>query len=301
MSPSPAPRPPAAALLRWWGHQRWLPFGLRDRVLRLLADPDRMVATPFAAPFDGGTYHGDLASFIDWTIYFYGAYEGGVLAFLRDCAALAGPQAVFLDVGANVGQHSLYMARRCATVHAFEPWAEARARLERNLTANRIANVAVHPFGLGAQTGDAEFFAPASANLGTGSFVPDVNFNAAQGHLPVVRGDEAVARLGIERIDLIKIDTEGFEVKVLAGLTETLARHRPVVVCELSETTLAELGTGHDVSSGLQRLFGDGWTFWDLGDHPERYRRTAYQGGPRVVTLAAVPAALARLLPHRGR
>lgn len=292
--------PPAAALLRWWGHQRWLPFGLRDRVLRRLADPDATAPTPFACDFFGHRYSGDLASFIDWTIFFYGVYENGVLAFLRDTAMLAGPGAVFLDIGANVGQHSLFMARHADRVHAFEPWSEARARLDRNLADNAITNVSMHPFGLGDASGERQFFAPASANLGTGSFVPDVNFNTAIGQLPVMRGDEAMAQLSIDRVDLIKIDTEGFEVKVLTGLTDTIARHRPVVVCELSETTLAELGAEGGLQAGLRRLFDGDWRFFELGSHPEYYRLTSYGGGPRVVTLVAAPEEKADRLPARG-
>lgn len=292
--------PPAAALLRWWGHQRWLPFGLRDRVLRRLADPDATAPTPFACEFFGHRYNGDLASFIDWTIFFYGVYERGVLAFLRDTAALAEPRAVFLDIGANIGQHSLYMAHYAEKVHAFEPWCPARARLELNLADNAIRNVSVHPFGLGDASADRQFFAPATANLGTGSFVPDVNLNAAIDHLPVMRGDEAMAQLAIDRVDLIKIDTEGYEVKVVAGLTDTLARHRPVVVCELSETTLAELGADGGLFAGLHRLFGADWRFFELGSHPEHYRLAPYGGGERVVTLVAAPAEKVDTLPRRG-
>jgi FkbM family methyltransferase len=291
------PLPPAVPLLRWVGHQRWLPFGLRDRFLRILADPNSLGRAPFTCDFFGLSYRGDLASFIDWMIYFYGAYEGGVLAFLRDCTAWAGPGAVFLDIGANVGQHSLFMARHAAQVHAFEPWPEARGRLEGNLAANDVANVAVHPFGLGDVGGDQLFYAPASANLGTGSFVADVNLNAAMGKLPLLRGDDAMARLGIERVDVVKIDTEGFEVKVLVGLAETLARHRPIVVFELSQATQAELG---DTRAGLRRLFGSDWQFLTLGEHPERYRLTEYCGDHDILTVAAVPMEKAASLPQHG-
>lgn len=291
---------PATALLRWWSHQRLLPFGLRDRLLRLAADPDRMAPHPFTCDFFGQTYVGDLSSFIDWTIYFYGAYERGVLAFLRDAAALAGPDAVFFDVGANVGQHSLFLAPRVARVHAFEPWDQARIRLERNLAVNNVANVVLHPFGLGDASGEHPFFIPASANLGTGSFVPDVNANATGARLPVRRGDEVVAALAIDRVDVIKIDTEGFEVKVLAGLAGTLARDRPVVVFELSETTWAELAADGSARAGLRRLLPPDWQVFSLGHHPERYCLTPYDDSAAVVNLVAAPPEKASRLPRRG-
>lgn len=289
---------PGAPLLRWWGRQRWIPFGVRDRVLRRLADPDAMASTPFVCDLFGLRYEGDLASFIDWTIYFYGCYERAVLTLLADAAALAGPRAVFLDVGANVGQHALILSRRVAQVHAFEPWDKARRRLERNLALNAVTNVTVHALGLGEHDKDLTFHAPASANWGTGSFVPEVNLNRSDGTLPVLRGDTALAQRGIGRVDLIKIDTEGFEIKVLSGLAETIARHRPVVVCEMSGPTLAEAGP--DPLATLNRLFGPGWTFLDLGHHMERYRLRPFRGGGEVITLVAAPDELAPRLRRRG-
>lgn len=287
---------PGAPLLRWWGRQRWIPFGVRDRVLRRLADPDSMAATPFTCDLFGLRYEGDLASFIDWTIYFYGSYERAVLTFLADAARVQGPHAVYLDVGANVGQHALFMSRLVARVHAFEPWDKARQRLLRNIAINALDTVTVHALGLGDADGDQQFHAPASANWGTGSFVPDVNDNRTAGNLPVLRGDTAMARLGIDRVHIVKIDTEGFEIKVLNGLVETIARHRPIVVCEMSGPTLAEAGP--DPLATLGRLFGPGWSFLDLGHHMERYRLRPFQGGGEVVTLVAAPDCVAaRLRP----
>ena len=127
------------------GHRRWLPYGVRERLLRFFVDPDRMASTPFECDFAGLRYQGDLSSYIDWTVYFYGAYEPGLLAFLGDAAQASGPGAIFVDVGANVGQHALYLAPRVAHVHAFEPWPAAAAALRRNVAFNALTNITVHP------------------------------------------------------------------------------------------------------------------------------------------------------------
>lgn len=286
-----------ASLLRFWGRRRRLPFGVRDRVLRLFADPDRMPSTPFCSDLLGLRYQGDLSCFIDWSIYFYGCYERAVLDLLADAADLAGPGAVFLDVGANVGQHSLAMSRRVARVHAFEPWAEVRARLEGNIALNRLDNIAVHAFGLGETDAELPFHRPASANLGTGSFVPDVNVNQPGDVLPVRRGDFALARLGIDRVDVIKIDTEGFEMPVLRGLRDTIARHRPVVVCEMSGPTLADAGP--DPLAALHGVFGSGWSYLDLGRNMERGLRRPWDGRSEAPALVIAPDQTAARLLRR--
>ncbi|MBX9634038.1 MAG: FkbM family methyltransferase, partial [Magnetospirillum sp.] len=96
------------------------------------------------------------------------------------------------------------------------------------------------------------------------------NMNAAADCLPVMRGDEALA--GLARVDVIKIDTEGFEAKVLAGLKETLARHRPVVLFELTPPVAASLGGTGTLEQGLMALLGPGWRLRCLQAQGERYR-----------------------------
>lgn len=292
----------AIVTLQWWGRRRWIPFGIRDRVLRVFVHPERVSSMPFECECLGRRYRGDLASFIDWNVCFYGGYELGVLAFLRDVAAKAGRAAVALDVGANTGQHTLLLSLHIAHVHAFEPWAQAGERLETNLKINGISNVTYHPFGLGDRHESRIFYAPRSANLGTGSFVADVNHNENAGLLPVVPGDLAVERANLDRVDLIKIDTEGFEIQVLRGLKGTLARYRPVVVFEVSPPTAQELRDEGSFLNGLCKLFGPGWRFFDMGNHPERYTLTPLDSDPKNLTnLVAVPEEISGLLARQGK
>lgn len=270
-------------VLRFWGRQRWLPFGVRDRVLRFFAAPESMQGRTKTINYFGQTYECDLGSFVDWMICFYGAYELGVLEVLRQAAHLAGSGAVFLDIGANVGTHSLYMSRYAAQVHAFEPWALARDRLNASLAVNNIKNIHVHPFGLGDDEAELPFFAPDSANLGTGSFCQGVNVNKPQASLRIRRGDDTLAQLGLTRIDVIKIDTEGFEIKVLNGLRDTLWRHAPVLVVEIALAAK----DGMD-EAAIRALFPVDWQVLMLSAHPEhsRLQRLDVTGLDMVVVVA---------------
>ncbi len=292
---------PSVALLRAWCRQRWIPFGIRDRVLRALINPDGMPLTPFECEFAGLRYRGDLSSYIDWTIYFYGAYEPGVLAFLRDCAAATGPGSVFTDIGANTGQHALFMAPRVERVHAFEPWPEALGWLKRNISLNELGNVTVYPFGLGDANGEAPFHSPTSANLGTGSFRADVNTNRPAGVLPVRRGDDVFTASGLDRMDIVKIDVEGLELKVLAGLRETLARLRPVIVLELLPIIVREQGSAGRIASTIADILGGGWSLLRLTGVEDYQVEDFVCGEAEVVTAVLVPERLAAVLPRSGR
>ena len=59
---------------------------------------------------------------VDNDIFYYGAYEKHILYFLRDVMrTVYGNRGTFVDVGANTGQHSLFVSRFASEVHAFEP------------------------------------------------------------------------------------------------------------------------------------------------------------------------------------
>ena len=85
--------------------------------------------------------------------------------------------------------------------------------------------------------GDFPFFAPPDNNLGLGTFAEEMSDeNHKIGDLPLVVGDNYLAEAGVDRIDLIKLDIEGFERHALIGLENTLAQNRPIVVLELNSS-----------------------------------------------------------------
>jgi len=124
-----------------------------------------------------------------------------------------------VDVGAHVGFWSYYLALNFRAVHAFEP-SEAFAHcFERNV---RAKNVVLHRAALGAEEG--------SVALET------VAGNSGATHVrPGAAGDVRMRRLddyGFENLDLLKVDVEGYERRVLTGARDTLVRCKPVVIVE---------------------------------------------------------------------
>lgn len=231
---------PLRPLLRWFGSQRWIRFGIRDRVIRRFYHPGRVRAEGFEAPFFGLRYRGDLASYIDWSVYFFGAYCATELDLIDRLLARLPGCAVF-DVGANAGHHTLFMARRARAVYAFEPVASLATQIRARAELNRLAHVEVFGFGLGDAEGELPFAASTDENTGTGSFA-SVGGGKPTLLLPVRRGDEVHAGLGRPRVDFVKIDVEGSEGKVLRGLSAMLEQCRPVVLFEWSRRTSDETG-----------------------------------------------------------
>lgn len=242
--------PPGLLLgaLRAVGHASFLPFGLRDRLIRAIQSPDDGRDRSFQVDLRGMRYAGHLASYIDWFVYFDGCYEPQVADVLaRLAASLPAGRRTVWDVGANCGHHALLMAKGAEVVHAFEPWGPVRAQLERNAVLNPQAKIVVHPFGLADFNENRSFLAPMGQNKGIGTFsggypgkvgpgaLSDPHHKALAGNLPVRRGDDVVAEGLAPPPSLIKIDVEGYEPLVLTGLANTLARHRPLVALEYPE------------------------------------------------------------------
>src|SRR6185312_5041737 len=109
------------------------------------------------------------------------------------------------------------------------------------LNAGVCKNVVLHRMALGAEDGVATLYV-ASEGGGNSSLNPAFRSDHSEQRTEVRRGDSFVAAERIERLDLVKIDTESTEPSVLRGLSKTLERHHPEIVCEvLAGRTEAEL------------------------------------------------------------
>ena len=139
-----------------------------------------------------------------------------------------------LDIGANVGIASRYFARRFpnAVVHAFEPDPGNCEVLRAN--AAEEPRIRVHPFALGAEDGELELYdSDDSANRGGYSGYAAGSDPAKSKKVPLRHAGRALAALGVERAELIKIDTEGAEWEILTALEPRLLASARVIMGEL--------------------------------------------------------------------
>ena len=216
-------------------------------------------------------YTGHSKNYIDRHILFYGAFEKYILFFLRDVIKSLNPDGgIFVDVGANTGQHSLFMSKHAKTVHAVEPYDGVLQLFRGMIERNNIENIVVHPVGLGDEPGTVPFYEPPTTNQGTGSFIEGFKAkNKYLTELKIVTGDSLFAGPEPLAIDIMKIDIEGYEKPALVGLQETLATSRPMVVIEI--TIDAKLDIGFHSEKELRAVFPPDYEFFlfnKLKSHP---------------------------------
>jgi FkbM family methyltransferase len=218
-------------LLRAIGHSG-LPGA--SRLVRKLA-PAYESGRHFRSSFFDLIYAGDLSELIDWQIYFLGAYARAELSFLARCADLltASYGAVnFFDVGANAGQHALFMARKVTQVHAFEPSPTTADRFRLNVAINALDNVILHPVALADADSEETLGSGFRGNSGSRSLdwtLPGASTERVQ----VRNADAYFSAHGLPPMHLLKIDVEGYEQRVLRGLGSRLHADRPLIVMEL--------------------------------------------------------------------
>ena len=180
----------------------------------------------------------DLARLTDVLAYCYGPGENEVG---YACASLCPPDGVVVDVGGNIGTTMLSFAASVPNghVHVFEPSREMLPLLRRNLELSRAGNVTVHPFGLSDQASRGHLQVAIDGNPGSAYFVE--GSDAAVDAIETRRLDDVLAT--VPRVDFLKIDVEGYELRVLRGAEALLRRHRPAVLFEVNEGALVRGGT----------------------------------------------------------
>lgn len=148
------------------------------------------------------------------------------LDLLEDMRRRLHPGGLCVDVGAHLGNHTIYLAKICGMqVLAFEPQPELYRLLLRNVELNGVQDrVRAFNVALGASAGRGILRWPRSDNTGAARLEL-----AADGEVEVSTLDDHVVG---ERVDLIKVDVEGFEVQVLEGARRTLERDHPLVYAE---------------------------------------------------------------------
>jgi FkbM family methyltransferase len=202
---------------------------------------------------------GELTPYFE--MYHEGAYENapGFKATLGCCV---------VDVGANIGLYAARQARRASngSVVVFEPSPSAYRRLKRNVEKNHLTNVHIVNAAVGANPGTVHFIEKqVSLNC-------RVIGEKTEGSLdvPCVTLDSALAGLGIDRVDILKIDTEGSERAVLSGAKKILPRVGRIVLelhnnvdeeREQIETFLRPLGFRSILQDGILVYYENAGSF----------------------------------------
>lgn len=158
-------------------------------------------------------------------------YEYAMLEFIKSNI----PKGVMVDVGANIGNHTIYFAKYCATgVIAFEPFPDTFNLLQRNIHQNYLKNVQ-------------------AINLGLSNESKELTMKSVEGNAGMNKIDmEGTTPIQVtsfyysasEPITLIKLDCEGYECKAIQGMIDTITEHKPAIFVECqTEQDLANILT----------------------------------------------------------
>jgi FkbM family methyltransferase len=225
-----------------------------------------------------GKWHGflmelDLANWSERHTYFLGRYyDLATQLALKSCLR---PGDRFIDIGANIGMITLYAAYLVGAdgcVEAVEPNPACCERINRLIQLNGLKNVTVFPYGLADAPGTLTL-SVVTAHTGMGTLAPvpekDQHLISTQIAVPVATGDQLLSA-SEQPVRLIKIDVEGFECKVLRGLSRLMARFRPAVVTEAVPAHLARAGSS--VAELFDLMKGHGYEGYALETSRHRLR-----------------------------
>jgi FkbM family methyltransferase len=225
------------------------------------------------ATIRGSIFELDLGEMIDVALYLE-QYELDVSAALERYSV---PGMTVLDIGANIGAHTLALARlvtEAGAVYAFEPTDFAFEKLTRNVSLNAMPQIRVIQAAVSDHNAERQEIAYRSSWRTSGGR------NDRPTRVDFVRLDDWCARNGVFRVGLIKIDIDGNEFAALAGGMQLIERSCPVIVMEAVWPHFADDHRNPFVL--LQRV---GYRFWDA------------KSGHEYTSMAA----MARSFPERDR
>ncbi|SDI50964.1 FkbM family methyltransferase [Bradyrhizobium sp. Rc2d] len=200
---------------------------------------------------NGIVYELDLSEGIDLAIYLNDYFERNTR---RALDRLVVPSSVVLDIGANIGAHTLHLAKLVGPegrVLAFEPTDFAYGKLSRNIELNPTLapRIKASQSFVTCDTGSSvpeEIYSSWPLESGDQLHARHLGRKMTASHANAVSVDGLHSEIGDRVVNLIKLDVDGFECDVLRGARETLRGPRPVFVMELAPHVLNERGSSLD-------------------------------------------------------
>jgi len=173
-----------------------------------------------------------LISFVEKDLYFLGTYEAGIMDVIQKNLSRGD---VFIDVGANVGVMTLLASRvvgEMGFVYSFEPHPDLYTNLKENIRVNSANNVMCMPVGIGDRE-ESRYLFERDVCRGASTLV-DRAGNSDNKYLVDVRTLDDLMSNHKRGVNMIKIDAEGYDLKVLFGADGTIRKYQPIIIIECS-------------------------------------------------------------------
>jgi FkbM family methyltransferase len=162
-----------------------------------------------------------------------GSYEGDLITFADHFIE---ENTIIIDVGANIGFESLYFARKYPNnlVYGYEPTAIPYECLRKSKAINNLENLNIFKLGVGEKNDQVEIHAATKGTYNKGLASIDSNFDLddtfEKETIDIITLDDHVKEN--LRVSLIKIDVQGYEIKVLEGAVNLIEKDKPVIIYE---------------------------------------------------------------------
>lgn len=193
-------------------------------------------------------------------LYINGVYEKRTLEIIKNSLKSS---SVFFDVGANIGSISLPIAKTAgAQIHAFEPSKLSFSFLGKNVQDNHLTNITLNNLAVHSEDDLEMQFYEAEEKYGNSSLSATYS---QQPHYLVktISLDAYCKRKDISKIDVLKIDVQGYEIEVLKG-AENLLNAKAINTIIFEMESWAEKQAGYPVGASQQFLLDHGYELFSM-------------------------------------
>ena len=224
----------------------------------------------------GGLYLAFNGNFTDDLLTSTGAYERNLQRIMK---AIIRKDWTVIDIGANVGIHTVLMANEARDGHtyAFEPVIYNYHKLNTNVVLSGLNNISIYSYAVGQAAGNLNLktIKQSRPEHGSSSLVENEHLAAL--------GDDAYDEVAVEvvalddfvkqknlKVDFIKMDIEGFEYWALLGMIDTINTQHPVMIIEYNVSRLDFLQLSN---KDMESILGENYDCYEISkfDHVEKY------------------------------
>lgn len=215
----------------------------------------------------------NLSDYMDWILYFHSDTDSSlnILNYVNEGDYV-------LDIGGNIGQTALFLSGKVGKegkVISFEPFPKTYQRFEKNLALNKSANnIKLEKIALGDKPAILKMYSENQGNSGQNRISAASDSKGEAFEVVITTLNNYIEANPISKIDLIKIDVEGFEYKALLGASEVIKKYKPGLFIEVNDENLKQ--QDDSASKLIDMLIGWGYEIFDAENNS---KITSYQSG----------------------
>ncbi|AZA78940.1 FkbM family methyltransferase [Chryseobacterium sp. G0186] len=186
--------------------------------------------------------------YVDFYIFENGIYEKHIIDEIRSALT---KDKILLDIGANIGQHSLLLAPYCKEVYAFEPIPDVYREFNESIKKNNYQNIKLFNTAIGGSSA-VKSFNYVSGHAGMSSFIETKNPGKKLINVQIEPLEKMIHDV---KFDVVKMDVEGYEAVVVLENRDIFLKNRPLFFMEFCPAAIDE--QGEHSSQDLLKFFFD--------------------------------------------